>query len=89
MGGGAGGGGVCSRLRYLYGIVWMCVPNTPLFQRCKVYGKVPFFNKKVYDLPDFTWFLCKCPIFSHPVYAIFSDRDIKRMFLNELSAISV
>ena len=70
---------VGSWLRYLYGIVRMCVPNSPLFQRCKVYDKVPFFNKKVYDTR-----------FSDIRYmCIFSLRDISRMFLNELTAIFV
>ena len=36
---------------YIYGIVWMCVPNGPLFQRCQVYDIGPFFQQEVYDWP--------------------------------------
>ena len=72
------GATVGSRLRYLYGIVRMCVPNSPLFQRCKVYGKVPFFNKKVYDLPDIFWFLCKRSHFlTSGICYIFGQRYLK------------
>ena len=37
---GEGGGGLP-----IYGIVRMCVPNSPLFQHCQVYDWPPFFNK--------------------------------------------
>ena len=42
----------------------MCVPNSPLFQRCQVYDWPPFFNQKVYEWPDFSGFLCERPHFS-------------------------
>ena len=31
------------------GIVRMCVPNGPLFQRCQVYDWPPFFQQNVYE----------------------------------------
>ena len=53
--GGGGGGG--------YGIVQMCVPNSPLFQRCQVYDWPPFFNKKYMNGPIFLDSCVKGPIF--------------------------
>ena len=32
----------------------MCVPNSPLFQRCQVYDKPPFSKKKINDWPSFS-----------------------------------
>ena len=37
----------------IYGIVWMCVPNGPLFQRCQVYDWPLFFSKKYMIGPIF------------------------------------
>ena len=39
---GEGGGGLLP----IYGIVRMCVPNSPLFQRCQVYDWPPFFQQQ-------------------------------------------
>ena len=36
-----------------YGIVWVCVPNGPLFQRCQVYDEPFSFNKKYMTDPIF------------------------------------
>ena len=58
-GGGGGGGGE----RPIYGIVWMCVPNGLLFQRCQVYDCPPFFNKKYMNDPIFLDSYVKGPIF--------------------------
>ena len=41
----------------------MCVPNTPLFQRCQVYDWPPFFNKKYMNGPIFLDSYVKGPIF--------------------------
>ena len=41
----------------------MCVPNSPLFQRCQVYDWPPFFNKKYMNGPIFLDFFVKGPIF--------------------------
>ena len=32
----------------IYDIVWICGPNSPLFQRCQIYDKPPFSSKKKY-----------------------------------------
>ena len=53
-----GGGGP------IYGIVRMCVPNSPLFQHCQVYDWPPFFQQKVYEWPDFSGFQCERAHFS-------------------------
>ena len=45
-GGDGGGGSAWWKVIAIYGIVRMCVPNGPLFQRCQVYDWPPFFNKK-------------------------------------------
>ena len=42
----------------------MCVPNSPLFQRCRVYDWPLFFQQDVYEWPDFSGFLCERPQFS-------------------------
>ena len=55
-----GGGGVIS---YIYGILRMCVPNSPLFQRCQVYDWPPFFNQKYMNGPIFLDSYVKGPIF--------------------------
>ena len=34
-----------------YDIVWMCVPNSPLFQRHQVYDKPPFLKRKYMNGP--------------------------------------
>ena len=52
-----GGGGP------IYGIVRMCVPNSPLFQHCQVYDWPPFFNKKYMNGPIFLVSYVKGPIF--------------------------
>ena len=41
----------------------MCVPNSPLFQRCQVYDWPPFFNKKYINGPIFLDSYVKDPIF--------------------------
>ena len=41
----------------------MCVPNSPLFQRCQVYDWTPFFNKKYMNGP-ICLDLCERPHFS-------------------------
>ena len=41
----------------------MCVPNSPLFQRCQVYDWPPFFNKKYMTGPIFLDSYVKGPIF--------------------------
>ena len=53
-----GGGGP------IYGIVRMCVPNSPLFQHCQVYDWPPFFSKKYMNGPIFLVSYVKGPIFS-------------------------
>ena len=58
-GGGEGGGGVTSYIC----IVRMCVPNSPLFQRCQVYDWPPFFNKKYMNGQIFLDSCVKGPIF--------------------------
>ena len=61
------GAGVTS---YIYGIVRMCVPNSPLFQHCQVYDWPPFFDKKYMTDPIFLDWYMKGPTFSDiPVYA--------------------
>ena len=65
-GGGGGGGGGVGRERGgypIYGIVRMCVPNSPLFQCCQVYDWPPFFNKKYMNGPIFQDSYVKGPIF--------------------------
>ena len=61
-GGGEGGGRGCNFL-YMAWIVWMCMPNSPLFQRCQVYDWPPFFNKKYMNGPIFLDSYVKGPIF--------------------------
>ena len=46
VGGGGGGGGGGGR-GPIYGIVWMYVPNGPLFQRCQVYDWPLFSAKRI------------------------------------------
>ena len=70
---GWGGGGELP----IYGIVRMCVPNSPLFQRCQVYDWPPFFNKKYMNGPIFLDSYVKDPIFL--VY--FSLRDFSRLLI--------
>ena len=41
----------------------MCMPNSPLFQRCQVYDWPPFFNKKYMNGPIFLDSYVKGPIF--------------------------
>ena len=41
----------------------MCVPNSPLFQRCQVYDWPPFFNKTYMNGPIFLNSYVKGPIF--------------------------
>ena len=68
-GGGWGGGGGLGQLP-IYSIVRMCVPNGPLFQRCRVYDWPPFFNKMYMTDPIFLDWYMKSPTFSDiPVYA--------------------
>ena len=49
----------------------MCVPNSPLFQRCQVYDWPPFFNKKYMNGPIFLDSYVKGPIFSDILMNIF------------------
>ena len=62
-GGGEGGVGGRGLTSYIYGIVRMCVPNSPLFQHCQVYDWPPFFNKKYMNGPIFQDTYVKSPIF--------------------------
>ena len=83
-----GGGGP------IYGIVRMCVPNSPLFQHCQVYDW-PLFSAKVYEWPDFSGFLCeRAHFFWHPgICTYFSLRDFSWLLillvLHELTVIFV
>ena len=58
-----GGEGVGGGYLPIYGIVRMCVPNSPLFRRCQVYDWPPFFNKKYMNNPIFLDSYVKDPIF--------------------------
>ena len=71
MGGGGGRGeGNFLYMSSIYGIVRMCVPNSPLFQRSQVYDRPPFFNKKYMTDPTFLHWYMKGPTFPDiPVYA--------------------
>ena len=51
------------RGNFLYGIVWMCVPNGPLLQGCQVYDWPPFFNKEYTNDPIFLDSHVKGPTF--------------------------
>ena len=53
------GGGYLS----IYGIVRMCVPSGPFFQRCQVYDW-PFFRQKYVIDPSFSWLIYKRAHFS-------------------------
>ena len=83
-----GGGGP------IYGIVRMCVPNSPLFQHCQVYDWPPFFNKSIW-MARFFWFpMWKGPFYWHPgICTCFSLRDFSRLLillvLHELTVIFV
>ena len=45
----------------------MCVPNSPLFQRCQVYDWPPFFATKSIWMARFFWIpILKAPFFWHP-----------------------
>ena len=52
----------------IYGIVWMCVPNGLLFQRCQVNDWPPFFNKMYMNDPIFLDSYVKRPIFLTSCY---------------------
>ena len=68
LGGGVGEAGAVPS--YIYGIVRMCVPNGPLFQRCQVYDWPPFLDKMYMADPIFLDWYMKGPTFSDvPVYA--------------------
>ena len=54
---------VSTAIRCIYGIVRMCMPISPLFQRCQVYDWPPFFNKKYMNDPIFLDSYVKGPIF--------------------------
>ena len=43
--------------------IWLCVPNSPIFQRCQVYDWPPFFNKQYMNGPIFLDSYVKGPIF--------------------------
>ena len=43
----------------IYGIVRMCVPNSPLFSALPGIWLAPFSQQKVYEWPDFSGFLCE------------------------------
>ena len=61
-----GGGGP------IYGIVRMCVPNSPFFQHCQVYDWSPFFSTKSIWMARFFWIpMWKGPFFWHPVICTF------------------
>ena len=60
---GGGGGGFEGQLP-IYGIVRMCVPNCPLFKRCRYTICSPFFNKKYMTDPIFLDWYMKGPTFS-------------------------
>ena len=78
----------------IYGIVRMCVSNSPLFQHCQVYDWPPFFNKKYMNGPIFLVSFVKGPFFWHPgICTCFSLRDFSRLLillvLHELTVIFV
>ena len=61
---GGGGGVVTSYIWHsMDGIVWMCVPNSLLFQRCQVYDRPAFFNIKYMNGQIFLDSYVKDPIF--------------------------
>ena len=67
----------------MYGIVWMCVPNDPLFPRCQVYDWPLSFQQKVVDWSHFLWIsIWKAPLFwCIPVHAHFFRSEIFRGYL--------
>ena len=70
MSGGGGGGGRGCNFLYMTYSIRMSVPNCLLFQRCQVYDRPPFFNKKYMTGPIFLHWYMKGPTFSDiPVYA--------------------
>ena len=80
-GGGGGRGGLTSYIWHS-GIVRMCVPNSPLFQRCQVYDWPPFFNKKCMNGPIFLDPMWKAPFFWHPGRCTyFSLRDFSWLLI--------
>ena len=79
----------------IYGIVRMCVPNGPFFQRCQVYDWPLFFNKKYMNDPIFLDFCVKGPIFltSWYMHILFAQRFFEAALVllvsNELTLIFV
>ena len=61
----------------------MCVPNSPLFQRCQVYDWPPFFNKKYMNDPIFLDSYVKGPIFliSWYMHIFFVQRFFEAAYL--------
>ena len=73
-------------------IVWMCMPNAPLFQRCQVYDWPLFFQQKVYDWPHFSGLVYERPHFSDVsryMHIFFVQRLLVLLVFNELTAIFV
>ena len=61
----------------------MCVPNSPLFQRCQVYDWPPFFNKNYMNGPIFLDSYVKGPIFltSWYMHIFFAQRFFEAAYL--------
>ena len=61
----------------------MCVPNSPLFQRCQVYDWPPFFNKKYMNGPIFLDSYMKGSIFLtfRYMHIFFAQRFFKAAYL--------
>ena len=78
----------------IYGIVRMCVPNSPLFSTAR-YMIGPLFSAKSIWMARFFWFpMWKGPFFWHPgICTCFSLRDFSRLLillvLHELTVIFV
>ena len=78
---GGGEGAVGGELP-IYGIVWMCVPNGPLFQRCQVYDWPLFSAKSIWLAPFFWISIWKAPLFwCIPVHAHIFHLESFRSYL--------
>ena len=64
----------------IYGIVRMCVPNSPLFKRPQAYDKPPFFKKK--HMNGVIFFNWNDPNFLTPMYMhiCFDQIPVKPLF---------